>query len=259
MNLDDLINRAIEVAQSSAAARRDAALQVAKLNADTQSSIADKTLEGNRLHADTRLQAAQLGADATKYNADLRLRAQEIQSESQRYSADSHLLGQTYSADRNLLGHVVTAGAQAKRADVEAAMPTLRGMSTLLSGVQTPGDGATKAERDAANQKNSAIYSGIEALKSDPAYQSAMTPYDPATTVGGFLRSAPQHGVSLRTAQSPAFGSQQQPATPIATQRTPSALGGSPDFSQPRQATPPLVSPSIPRLMDPSRILSNKW
>lgn len=243
MNLDDLINRAIEVAQSSAASRRDAALQVAKLNSDTQLSLADKNAETYRSHDEASLKNTQLSTEATKYNADQGLRAQQ-----------THADAQVYSADRNLLGQVVGAGAQAKRADVEAAMPTLRAMTTLTGNIQTPGPGATKDELNAANSKNSAIYSSIGALRQDPTYQSALTPYDPAAAAGSFLRGAPSQGITLRSAPTQSYGAPSQPAAPLATNRTPSSIGGGVGFQQSRPMTPTLTQPQQPRLMDPSRL-----
>lgn len=243
MNLDDLINRAIEVAQSSAASRRDAALQVAKLNSDTQLSLADKNAETYRSHDKASLKNTQLSTEATKYNADQVLRAQQ-----------THADAQVYSADRNLLGQVVGAGAQAKRADVEAAMPNLRAQASLLGGIVTPGPTATKAEISAANTKNAASYSAIESLRGDPTLNDALTKFDPAATAGSFLRGAPSQGITFRSAPTQSYGAPSQPAAPLATNRTPSSIGGGVGFQQSRPMTPTLTQPQQPRLMDPSRL-----
>lgn len=266
MNLDDLINRAIEVAQSSAASRRDAAMGVAKLDADTRLAVVDKQVASARESDDVRLRSAAMEADAKRYGADASMYGADRQLEGYGLTARANV----YSADRNLLGKAIDADARLEQGQrVAAAAPITRAMSNAYSSLPALSANATPEERTLYDQKKAGVTAQVSELAKDPTYQALLEKRSSTDNLGTALRGLSSNGVGLDSvarptmkssapAPAPAFEvgknrfAAPSPAVDLPTRRTPAAsIGGTPGYEQSPGVTSPIRRD---KLMDPTRL-----
>lgn len=251
MNLDDLINRAIEIAKTSAANRRYAAMDVAKLDADTRLAVVDKQVASARESDDVRLRVAAMDADARRYGADASMYGADRQLEGHGLTARAN----SYSADRNLLGKVIDADARLEQGQrVAAAAPITSAMSHAYSSLPVLSANATPEERKLYDQKKAGVTAQVAELAKDPIYQALLEKRSSTDNLGAALRALSSVGF----APAPAFEvgknrfAAPSPAVDLPTRRTPAAsIGGTPGYEQPPGVTSPIRRD---KRMDPTRL-----
>ena len=252
MNFDELINKAISLAQSTGETRRKNALDVSNKNIDAAKQIAETNANAKRYEGDSQVTAANLRATST-------LGAAGIHSDATKYKADADLTGnslrsaaQLRASENSLRGSAITADANVFRGQAELASGYTREAAKQRGAFEVPGPGATAADRarlDASNAQRLAI---AEQLESHPA-------------VGSLLRDTAPSGQSQGQGLRPdVFGVQDKQPTPVATHRLATGLPPStPEGERLRAAakvrptTPaPAVSGVGASANDPSRLLA---
>ena len=252
MNFDELINKAISMAQSTGEIRRKNALDVSNNNIDAAKQIAETNANAKRYEGDSHVTAANLRATSE-------LGAAGIHSEATKYKADADLTGNTLrgvaevrASENQLRGSTLTANANLFRGQAELASGYTHEAAKQRGAFEVPGPGATAADRarlDASNAQRLAI---AEQLESHPA-------------VGSLLRNTAPSGQSQGQGLRPGvFGVQDRQPTPVATNRVASGLPPStPEGERLRAAA--RVSPTMPApavsgvgasANDPTRLLA---